>query len=71
MFGGFGISVLTIDCRDIKEISVDRMIDLVNLWVTLVNIQVARGRNEPGKQNLLPTRQKVAFLHQFSPNQQP
>jgi len=38
MFGGFGISVLTFDCRDIKEISVDRMIDLVNLWVTPVNI---------------------------------
>jgi hypothetical protein len=37
-FGGFGISVLTIDCCDIKEISVDRVTDLVNLWVTPVNI---------------------------------
>jgi hypothetical protein len=37
-FDGFGNSVLTIDYRDIKEISVDRVIDLVNLWVTLVNI---------------------------------
>ena len=37
-FDGFGNSVLTIDYRDIKEISVDRVIDLVNLWVTPVNI---------------------------------
>ena len=65
MFDGFGNSVLTIDYRDIKEISVDRVIDLVNLWVTPVNIWAARGRNEPGKQNLLPTRQKVAFWHQI------
>jgi hypothetical protein len=33
-FDGFGNSVLTIDYRDIKEISVDRVIDLINLWVT-------------------------------------
>jgi hypothetical protein len=38
MFDGFGNSVLTIDYRDIKEISVDRVIDLINLWVTPVNI---------------------------------
>ena len=37
-FDGFGNSVLTIDYRDIKEISVDPVIDLVNLWVTPVNI---------------------------------
>ena len=30
-FGGFGISVLTIDCHDIKEILVDCLIDLVDL----------------------------------------
>ena len=64
-FDGFGNSVLTIDYRDIKEISVDRVIDLVNLWVTPVNIWAARGCNEPGKRNLLPTRQKVAFWHQI------
>ena len=37
-FDGFGNSVLTIDYRDIKEILVDRVIDLVNLWVMPVNI---------------------------------
>jgi len=37
-FGGFSILVLTFDCHDIKEILVDCMIDLVNLWVTPVNI---------------------------------
>ena len=38
MFGGFSILVLTNNCCDIKEILVDYMIDLVNLWVTLINI---------------------------------
>ena len=65
MFDGFGNSVLTIDYCDIKEISVDRVIDLVNLWVTPINIWAARGCNKPGKRNLLPTRQKVAFWHQI------
>src|ERR1700683_5636734 len=38
MFDGFSNSVLTIDYRDIKKISVDRVIYLVNLWVTPVNV---------------------------------